>query len=239
LVGDEHAGFHAFPDITPGGQQLHRLDLADLAAGSNSLAPGLSGGPIQSVVRRGLDIAASLFMLVFTLPLLLLIALVIRLDSPGPILSRRQCVGRHGRVFTLLRFRSMRAGVEIADPAWVAQGDPRVTRVGDVLWRTRMDGLPQLLNVLRGDMSLVGPRPQCPALFARLRDEIPFYDCRTTVKPGVTGWAQIHRACDTSIEDARRKLSYDLYYMKRRSLLLDVLILLATVGIIRISEQQR
>jgi exopolysaccharide biosynthesis polyprenyl glycosylphosphotransferase len=193
-------------------------------------------GPVASAsaaaLRRGFDIALSLALLVFTLPLMLLTALAIKLDSAGPVLYRQERVGFGGRHFTLLKFRSMRPDAEQRGPVWAASGDPRVTRVGSVIRLVRIDELPQLLNILRGEMSFIGPRPERPHFVAQLERELPFYADRLLVKPGLTGWAQVNYPYGASVEDARAKLSYDLYYVKHRSLLLDLLILLGTVRVV-------
>jgi len=142
-------------------------------------------------------------------------------------------------VFTLLKFRSMRQDAEARGPAWAAQQDPRVTRVGAFIRRARIDELPQLINVLKGEMGFVGPRPERPHFVDQLAEVIPFYRDRACVKPGITGWAQVNYPYGASIEDARQKLSYDLYYVKHRNLFLDVLILFATVRVILFQEGAR
>jgi exopolysaccharide biosynthesis polyprenyl glycosylphosphotransferase len=187
---------------------------------------------LAGAVRRGRDIAGSMLLLVLTLPLLLLVAWLIKLDSPGPVLYRQDRVGLHGRIFTLWKFRSMRVDAEAAGPRWAAERDPRVTRVGAVIRACRVDELPQLVNVLRGEMSLVGPRPERPHFTVQLARVIPRYDERTCVLPGVTGWAQVSYPYGASIEDARAKLDYDLYYLANRSLLFDLRILAATVRVV-------
>jgi lipopolysaccharide/colanic/teichoic acid biosynthesis glycosyltransferase len=167
-------------------------------------------------LRRFADIALSVALLVATLPLVLLTALLVRLDSAGPVLYRQQRVGLHGRVFTLLKFRSMRTDAEANGPVWAAQCDPRVTRVGAVIRLTRIDELPQLFNVLRGEMSMIGPRPERPHFVEQLECALPGYRDRVLVKPGLTGWAQVNYPYGASVEDARAKLAYDLYYLKHR-----------------------
>jgi sugar transferase (PEP-CTERM system associated) len=239
LMRGKHAGIHVFSDVEFREQQLRRIDLAHLAPDWMIFAPGLSRGPVEAAIRRGFDMALSLGMLIFTLPLMALTAVLIRLDSAGPILYRQERVGLQGRVFTLLKFRSMRTDAEAGGPAWAAQRDSRVTRIGGFLRRSRIDELPQLINVLKGEMSFVGPRPERPHFVAQLAAEIPFYDDRAAVKPGITGWAQVNYPYGASIEDARQKLSYDLYYIKRRSLFLDFLILVATVRVILFQEGSR
>ena len=155
------------------------------------------------------------------------------------MLYRQERVGLHGRAFTLLKFRSMQIDAEARGPAWAAQGDPRVTRVGAFIRRMRIDELPQLINVLKGEMGFVGPRPERPHFVDQLAEVIPFYRDRACVKPGITGWAQVNYPYGASIEDARQKLSYDLYYVKHRNLFLDLLILFATVRVILFQEGAR
>jgi exopolysaccharide biosynthesis polyprenyl glycosylphosphotransferase len=195
-------------------------------------APALGRGRLNAAVQRVTDIVLSLILLVATLPLMLVTALLVRLDSPGPVLYRQERVGLHGRPFTLLKFRSMRTDAEARGPVWAARRDPRVTRVGQFIRLTRIDELPQLLNVLRGEMSFIGPRPERPHFVEQLERVLPFYRDRALVKPGLTGWAQVNYPYGASVEDARAKLSYDLYYVKHRSLLLDLMILIATVRVV-------
>jgi sugar transferase (PEP-CTERM system associated) len=239
LMRGKSAGLHVFSDVEFREQQLRRIDLDHLAPDWMLFAAGLTRGHTEEALRRAADIGLSLLMLLFTAPLLALTALAIRLESPGPALYRQERVGLHGRVFTLRKFRSMRTDAEAAGPAWATLRDPRVTRIGHFLRRTRIDELPQLLNVLSGEMSFVGPRPERPHFVEQLADCIPFYRDRAAVKPGITGWAQVNYPYGASIEDARQKLSYDLYYVKRRSLFLDLLILIATVRVILFQEGSR
>jgi exopolysaccharide biosynthesis polyprenyl glycosylphosphotransferase len=161
--------------------------------------------------------------------LLPIIALAIYLDSPGPIFFRQERIGRGGRVFKILKLRTMVPDAEkLTGPKWASADDPRITRVGRLLRRTRLDEAPQLINVLRGEMSLVGPRPERPYFVEQLSESIPFYRTRHIVKPGVTGWAQVKYHYGDSVEDALVKLQYDLYYIRHQSLVLDVLIILRT-----------
>ncbi len=196
-------------------------------------------GRLEPTFHRVSDVVTSLALLVFTLPLMLLVALIVRLDSRGPILYRQERVGLAGRSFTLLKFRSMIANAEACGPAWAQTRDPRVTRVGVFMRRTRIDELPQLLNVLRGEMSFIGPRPERPHFVEKLSEVIPFYRERARVKPGLTGWAQVNYPYGASVEDAKAKLSYDLFYVRHRSALLDLAIVLATVRVILFQEGAR
>jgi len=184
------------------------------------------------VSRRTLDVIGSLLLLAFALPLLLLVAFLIKVDSTGPVLYRQSRVGLHGRIFTMLKFRSMRVDAEVAGPCWATDRDPRMTRIGAFIRATRLDEVPQLLNVLRGDMSLVGPRPERPHFVQQLDAIIPRYNERTHVLPGITGWAQINYPYGASVEDARAKLAFDLFYINNRALLLDLRILLRTIPVV-------
>ena len=185
------------------------------------------------LIKRLTDLLIACSLIALTLPLMLIVALAIKCDSPGPVFYRQERVGLSGRRFALLKFRSMRQDAE-ADgrPVWAAALDDRITRVGGFMRGTRIDELPQLFNVLRGDMSLAGPRPERPYFVEQLGKVIPFYDERHTVLPGITGWAQVNYPYGASVEDARQKLAYDLYYIANRSLLLDLRILLATVAVV-------
>lgn len=187
-------------------------------------------GPLYRCLRRVEDLVLASLGLVVTAPLWGLIALAIRLDSPGPVFYRQVRVGYRGRPFTMIKFRTMRTDAEKEGrPVWAAANDPRVTGVGRLLRATRLDELPQLLNVLRGEMSLIGPRPERPAFVAMLQTQIPFYRARLLLRPGLTGWAQVNYPYGRTVEDALVKLQYDLYYLKHQSPYLDLLILLRTV----------
>jgi sugar transferase (PEP-CTERM system associated) len=184
------------------------------------------------VVKRLIDIVLAAIGLVLAAPLMLLTAMAVWLDSPGPILYRQVRVGENDRLFTLWKFRSMRSDAEHGQPIWATNNDSRVTRVGRAIRLTRLDELPQLLNVLRGDMSFVGPRPERPYFVQQLAAEIPFYAERHAVKPGVTGWAQVKYGYGSSVEDAMEKLRYDLYYIKHLSIGFDLTIVIDTVKVI-------
>ncbi len=201
---------------------------------------GRSDGRLQSFLRRAFDITVSLALLLVTLPVMLVAALIVKLDSKGPVFYRQERVGLNGKVFTLTKFRSMVVDAEVGGVAkWATKRDSRVTRFGRFMRLTRIDELPQILNVLRGDMAFVGPRPERPAFVAELGRIIPHYDDRACVKPGITGWAQVNYPYGASVEDARMKLAYDLYYVRRRSLFLDLLILVATVRVVLLQEGAR
>jgi sugar transferase (PEP-CTERM system associated) len=183
-------------------------------------------------VKRMLDLSLSVIGVVLSTPLMLLTAIAIRLDSPGSVLYSQPRVGENGRVFRVYKFRSMRADAERGTPVWASDGDNRVTRVGRFIRMTRLDELPQFWNVMRGDMSFVGPRPERPFFVDRLARQIPFYLQRHAVKPGLTGWAQVKYQYGSSVEDAMEKLRYDLYYIKHLSIVFDLTIVLDTVKVI-------
>ncbi|MFT3665086.1 TIGR03013 family XrtA/PEP-CTERM system glycosyltransferase [Piscinibacter sp.] len=200
---------------------------------------GFVQGPLRQAAKRTFDILSSSLLLLLASPVMLLAMLAIRLDSPGPVLYRQERVGLGGRSFMCIKFRSMRTDAEKDGVArWATKNDSRVTRVGAFIRKTRIDELPQLISVLKGEMSMVGPRPERPSFVAQLREQIPFYDLRHSVKPGVTGWAQVRYSYGASVEDARRKHQYDLYYVKHNSLLLDMLVLLETVSVVLFREGQ-
>ena len=182
------------------------------------------------VVKRGTDVLLALLALLITVPLWVVLPILIKLSSPGPVFYRQERVGWHGRRFTILKFRSMQQNAEAAGHAiWAEECDTRVTAVGRFMRRYRLDELPQLLNVLRGDMSMVGPRPERPEFIGRLNRDVPYYAYRLAVKPGITGWAQVMFRYGATVEDAAEKLQYDLYYIKHMSLRLDGLIALKTI----------
>jgi sugar transferase (PEP-CTERM system associated) len=214
-------------------RETRTVDLEALKPSWFFYSDGFRCGPIDEFLKRAFDVVVSSSLLALTLPLLALTVCAIRLESGGPILYRQARVGLHGRVFTILKFRSMRVDAETdGRPRWAMRGDPRVTRVGAVIRKLRIDELAQILNVLRGDMSFIGPRPERPFFVAELSKAIPYYAERHSVRPGITGWAQINYPYGASLEDARHKLTYDLYYVKNRGIFLDALILLQTARVI-------
>lgn len=181
-------------------------------------------------VSRVMSVGAAALGLLLSLPLWPLIALLVRLDSPGPVLFKQLRVGHHGRIFTMYKFRTMRQDAEKDGARWAEPNDTRVTRIGRFLRNSRLDELPQLWNILRGDMALVGPRPERPEFVSNLEQILPHYRLRHLTRPGLTGWAQIHYGYGASIADSHRKLCYDLYYLKHRSLEFDVAVLIRTFG---------
>ena len=181
--------------------------------------------------KRAFDVVAASTALVVFLPLFLLICLALRI-SGGPVFYRQTRSGEGGKLFQVVKFRTMSVDAEVGMPVWAAQDDPRVTAIGRILRKTRLDELPQFWNVLRGEMSVVGPRPERPEYLALLEREVPFWNRRLLLKPGITGWAQIHLGYTDNVSGAASKLSYDLYYLKHRSLSFDVLILIATLRLL-------
>jgi lipopolysaccharide/colanic/teichoic acid biosynthesis glycosyltransferase len=167
---------------------------------------------------------------IVSLPLYPLAALAIKIEDRGPVLYSQQRLGRNGQIFKLYKFRTMRVDAENGRSVWARRSDPRVTRVGRLLRRTRFDEFPQFINILLGHMSVVGPRPERPEIVTELCRHIPFWSERNLVKPGLTGWAQISFRYGNTIDDARRKLQYDLYYLKHMNLELDIIILFRTLG---------
>jgi sugar transferase (PEP-CTERM system associated) len=210
-----------------------KIEIDDLHPSWLIFSEGFRLSPTFMLIRRMISLLVSLACLLVVLPLLPLIALAIRLTSPGPVLYRQKRVGRNGVVFNCYKFRTMWADAE-ADkgPTWASDEDSRITPWGRFLRRTRLDELPQLWNVLRGDMGFVGPRPERPEFVESLSREIPYYHLRHIIRPGITGWAQICYKYGSSAEDAREKLQYDLFYIKNMSLGLDFLILFQTIKII-------
>lgn len=201
---------------------------------------GFVQGPVRTAVKRAFDVVCSSLLLLLAAPVMVVTAIVIRLDSPGPVIYRQERVGLRGRVFMCLKFRSMRNDAEKDGVArWATQNDARVTRVGAFIRKCRIDELPQLISVLKGEMSLVGPRPERPSFVAQLKEQIPFYDVRHSVKPGVTGWAQVRCAYGASVDDARKKHQFDLYYVKNHSLMLDLMVLVETVSVVLFREGAR
>lgn len=210
-----------------------RLDLSMIRPSWFVFSNGFRGNSSYRIFKRAVDIITSLILLVLTWPLVVLAALAIRLSTPGPILLRQTRVGMNCEPFVLLKFRTMCVDAEQDGiPRWADQHDDRITSVGAFLRRTRIDEIPQLLNVLRGSMSFVGPRPERPYFVKQLTREIPYYDHRHALKPGLTGWAQLCHHYAASIEDAKKKLEYDLYYLTHCGFFLDFLIILQTVRVV-------
>lgn len=220
-------------------QLAGKLSVESLHPSFLIFSDGFKRSAILKKLKRGLDIMGLLLSLAFFAPICLIISLAIKLDSKGPVLYRQERVGEDGKIFYLLKFRSMRADAETNGPVWAAVNDQRVTRVGRVIRKLRLDEIPQMFNVLRGEMSFVGPRPERPFFVEQLTKEIPFYSERHVVKPGITGWAQISYCYGASKEDALEKLKYDLYYIKHMSPVLDLMIVFNTVKIVLLGRGAR
>lgn len=194
---------------------------------------GFKKDRFRRALKRFVDVLCAGFGLLVSSPLFLLLAVLIKLTSRGPVFYRQERVGEGGRIFTIIKFRSMCEDAEkMTGPIWAQDDDPRVTRIGHIMRRLRLDEFPQMINVLRGEMSFVGPRPERPSFVEELKKQIPFYDLRFSVKPGITGWAQIRYHYGGTIQGALEKLQYELYYIKHMSLVLDLIILLETVKVV-------
>jgi sugar transferase (PEP-CTERM system associated) len=210
-----------------------KILLDDLKPSWLIFSDGFRASRVTRAVKRMLDLAFSILLAIASAPFMILTALAIRLDSAGPTLYSQERVGENGGVFKIYKFRSMRTDAEMAgQPVWARDNDDRITRVGRFIRKTRLDELPQLWNVMRGDMSFVGPRPERPFFVEQLAREIPFYLQRHAVKPGLTGWAQVKYRYGSTVEDAMEKLRYDLYYIKHMSIVFDLTIVLDTVKVI-------
>ena len=203
-------------------------------------SPGSHASGLFPIYKRLASVVISIVGLLLSLPLLPFVIIAIKLSSPGGVLYWQNRVGRDDRIFRCYKFRTMRCDAETeTGPTWAEDEDPRVTLVGRFLRKTRIDEIPQLLNVLKGDMSLVGPRPERPEFVTALNERIPYYHLRHSVRPGITGWAQILYKYGSSVEDAKEKLRYDLYYIKNRSVGLDLLIVLNTIKIVLVGRGAR
>ncbi len=221
-------------------RELGILKLDNLRASWLILGTGFDQGLFRDMIKRTFDILVSLLLLITTLPILLLAMLAIFLESGLPVFYRQERVGQGGVPFTILKLRTMvRNAEKDGKPRWAGINDDRITRVGRFLRRSRIDELPQLFNVLRGDMSFVGPRPERPFFVQHLLEDIPYYDVRHSVKPGVTGWSQVRYPYGASVDDSLAKLQYDLYYVKNHSLFLDLLILVDTVQVVLLGKGAR
>lgn len=222
-------------------RETGRIDLATVNPSSLIFSDGFTAGQrLSKFTKRAFDIVVSVLVLVLTLPVMLVAGLAVALDSRGGVFYRQERVGLYGETFDILKLRTMRVDAESGGSAvWAAQRDPRITRVGRLLRVTRLDEVPQLINVLRGEMSFVGPRPERPIFVDQLVEAMPFYAERHMVKPGLTGWAQINYPYGASIEDARHKLEYDLYYVKNYTPFLDMTIILQTIRVVMFPQGAR
>jgi len=216
-----------------------RLTLEQLQPSWLVLSEGFRKSRFALAAKRATDIAVSAALILLTLPLMLGVALAIVLESGHPVLFKQERVGLGGRRFRILKFRSMTVGSDKDKPSWTADGDCRITRVGAFIRKFRLDELPQLVNILRGEMSLVGPRPEVPYFCDLLEREIPFFNLRHSVRPGLTGWAQVKYQYGASLEQAKTKVEYDLFYIKHLSMLFDLTILLETAKVMLISKNAK
>jgi sugar transferase (PEP-CTERM system associated) len=216
-----------------------KLSVENLYPSSIIFSNGFKSSAISKKLKRYFDVFVSVIGLILSFPLSLITAIGIKIDSKGPILYKQERVGEDGKVFHLLKFRSMCRDAEENGPVWAKKKDERVTRVGRVIRKLRVDEIPQMFNVLKGEMSFVGPRPERPFFVEGLKRDIPFYSQRHAVKPGITGWAQIRYSYGASKEDALEKLKYDLYYIKHMSPLFDLMIILETAKIVLLGKGAR
>ena len=218
-------------------RELLRVEVSMLRPSWALFSDGFVYSQLRDIVKKLFDISIALLLLLFAWPMMLLTAIAVYLESGGPVLYKQIRVGLNGKEFPIYKFRSMSQDAEKAGKAvWATKNDARVTKVGTFIRNTRLDELPQLYNVLKGDMSFVGPRPERPEFVVELNEKIPFYDARHKVKPGLVGWAQLKYPYGASVDDARNKLKYDLYYVKNHSFFLDVLILIQTVEVILLGK---
>jgi exopolysaccharide biosynthesis polyprenyl glycosylphosphotransferase len=224
-------GFHRSPDIAMELSQSLPIEVLSQSWLRLARKSDLITQEFMRQLKRICDMVFAVSALVFFWPLLTLCAIAIRLESAGPVIFRQTRVGLHGKPFTIFKLRTMRHDSE-SKPQWAQVDDVRVTRIGHFLRRTHIDELPQLLNVLRGEMSFVGPRPERPEFVEQLNEQIPFYDVRHFLLPGITGWAQVNFRYGASVADARRKLEFDLYYIMHASLMLDLLVALKTIQVV-------
>lgn len=226
-------GIHVIDIATHFERFLGQIHLEAISAGWLIFGGGFQQGFVRSAVKWLMDFIGASILLLVASPVMMIAAVFIFLESGGPILYRQERVGLHGRTFNVIKFRSMRTDAEKdGTPRWASAADTRITRVGKIIRKMRIDELPQIFCVLKGDMSLVGPRPERPYFVEQLTREIPFYAIRHSIKPGLTGWAQVRYHYGSSVEDTQKKLQYDLYYVKNHSWFLDVVILFETVGVV-------
>jgi sugar transferase (PEP-CTERM system associated) len=222
-------------------KELQQIELKLLYPGWLIFSDGFQFKAMRTYSKRAFDLIASSLLLALAWPLMMLTALAIAVESRfrHGVLYRQVRTGQGGKPFQLMKYRSMRPNAETSGPEWARKNDDRITRVGGFIRMTRLDELPQIYNILKGDMSFIGPRPERPEFVAQLREEIPYYDERHRVKPGLMGWAQLCYPYGASIDDAEQKLRYDLYYIKNHSLLLDLMIVVQTVEVVLVGSGAR
>jgi sugar transferase (PEP-CTERM system associated) len=220
-------------------EESGRLPIDDFKPSAIIFSREFRQGIVVRTIKRSMDLSISLIGLVVALPLMAAVAILVKLDSPGPVFYRQVRVGLRAQPYMILKFRSMFTDAEKGGARWTSEKDPRIARVGWYLRKWRLDEIPQLINVIRGEMSLVGPRPERPVFVQELRGVIPFYDLRHAVRPGITGWAQTQFRYGASTEDSHVKLQYDLYYVKYLSIQLDLRIFLETIRVVLRGEGAR
>ena len=216
-----------------------RLSIDSLRPSALIFSPGFKRHAGTALVKRMVDVTIASVSLLAMAPCLLVVAMLIKVDSPGPVFYRQKRVGLNSQPFMIIKFRSMVDGAEMSGPRWAQKNDHRVSRVGRWLRKSRIDEIPQFLNVLKGEMSVIGPRPERPIFVEELRREIPYYDIRHTIRPGITGWAQVMFGYAASREDSHLKFQYDLYYIKNQSFWLDLKTLGKTVRVLLKGEGAR
>ena len=240
LLDCKLSGIKVYDIATHFEKTLGQIRVDYVNAGWLIFGSGFNQGLARTLIKRAFDVLCAFALIVLALPVMLVTAIIIKLESRGPLLYRQERVGQNGKTFNVCKFRSMRTDAEKdGRPVWATANDSRVTRVGAVIRKLRIDELPQLFNVLKGEMSLVGPRPERPFFVEQLTAQIPYFAARHSVKPGVTGWAQVRYQYGSTIEDSQEKLQYDLYYVKNHSLLLDIVILFETVFVVLTAKGAR
>jgi sugar transferase (PEP-CTERM system associated) len=240
LLDCKLSGIKVYDIATHFEKTLGQIRIEYVNAGWLIFGSGFNQGFGRTFIKRIFDLLCAALLIVVSLPVIVVTALLIKLESKGPLLYRQERVGRNGKSFFVNKFRSMRTDAEQdGKPVWATANDSRVTRVGAVIRKLRIDELPQLFNVLKGDMSLVGPRPERPFFVEQLTAQIPYFAARHSVKPGVTGWAQVRYQYGSTVEDSQEKLQYDLYYVKNHSLFLDIIILFETVFVVLTAKGAR
>ena len=218
----------------------NKIDIMSINPSFLIFGEGFRQPKVLRLIKRVLDSLLALVVLILTIPLFIIVAIAVKLESPGPIFYSQERVGRYNKPFHIYKFRSMVTDAEKGNsPVWAKKNDSRITRVGQFIRKTRLDELPQLWNILKGEMSFVGPRPERPVFVKELEEKIPFYSQRHIVKPGLTGWAQIRYEYGASIEDALKKLEYDLYYVKNMSIFLDIMTIMETVHVVLFRKGSR
>jgi sugar transferase (PEP-CTERM system associated) len=240
LLDCKLSGIKVYDIATHFEKTLGQIRIDYVNAGWLIFGNGFNQGFARTLIKRLFDMLCAALLIVLSLPIMVLTAILIKLESRGPLLYRQERVGQNGRTFHVNKFRSMRTDAEKdGQPVWATTNDSRVTRVGSVIRKLRIDELPQLFNVLKGEMSLVGPRPERPFFVDQLTAQIPYFAARHSVKPGVTGWAQVRYQYGSTVEDSQEKLQYDLYYVKNHSLFLDIIILFETVFVVLTAKGAR